>query len=114
MKILVLGAFFLATGSVGVIAVADAVAEVVGGHTPIVEMTAMGSLIAALFFLLKVYLPKKDIQFIEAMEKKDERWERLEEGRKEDSRDLREVLGSMRDNCMATQASIRLENSRKQ
>ena len=109
MKILAALAWLTATGSVGVIAAADAITESIGGHTPLVEMTALSSLVAALFFLLKVYVPAKDRQFIEALDKKDERHERWEKERHEDSRELRETLGSMRDNCIATQTHLRSE-----
>ena len=90
-------------GSSAVLAAADQIAEQIGSAEAL-QFGALSALIAALFFLLKVHLPAKDKMFVEALDRRDDRLERMERLRHEDSQDLNEALTSIRENCAAAQS----------
>lgn len=76
-------------------------------NAPYEALTAMGALIAALFYLLRVYLPAKDKLFTESLRANDERHERWETMRHQDSDKLTDALHALRENCVAVQTRAR-------
>jgi hypothetical protein len=71
-----------------------------------VRLGAMGGLLFALFYLLKVHLPGKDKMFTDSIDKLTERHDRWERLRHEDSQELTNTLNDLRANCIAVQTKL--------
>jgi len=108
-------AWFLIPVSAAILVLADMVGSIGGDAVPaiIAQGSALAALIWALYYLLSVYIPKKDKRIddlaktfsgaLDSMAKRHDKWEQL---RHEDSQVLRETMAAMRENCASVQASL--------